>query len=84
MGIPAVFRFILHDGEIVKLVERDLEVACMKERMGEDLVENQVDIFVDNIMTTVNMKARLHTGNQLFELVYKWSLSSLCILLVIQ
>ena len=31
----AELRFIVQDGEIIKLGEGDLEVACMKERMGE-------------------------------------------------
>ena len=52
MGIPAVFRFIVHDGGIIKLGEGVLKVSCMKERMGEDLVENQDD----NILTPVNME----------------------------
>ena len=44
MGIPAVFSLILHNGGNVKLLEGDLELACMKDRMGEDFVE--CDIFV--------------------------------------
>jgi hypothetical protein len=33
----AVFRFIVQDGGIIKLGVGDLEVACMKERIGEDM-----------------------------------------------
>ena len=32
--IPSIFRFITCDGKI----NRDLEVACMNERIGEDLM----------------------------------------------
>ena len=36
--IPSVFRFITYDGDIIKLGGRDLEVACMNERIGENLM----------------------------------------------
>ena len=35
--VQAVFRFIVQDGGIIKLGVGDLEVACMKERIGEDM-----------------------------------------------
>ena len=79
----AEHRFIVQDGEIIKLWEGDLEVTCMKERMGEDLVESHTDSFVEQILTAVNMEGRLYNGNQLPN----WSINGLslpCILLVIQ
>ena len=57
----AELRFIVQDGEIIKLGEGDLEVTCMKERIGEDLVESHTDSCVPG----VNMEGRLYTGNQL-------------------
>ena len=33
--VQAVFRFIVQDGGIIKFWEGDLEVACMKDEMGE-------------------------------------------------
>ena len=36
--IPSVFRFITYDGDIFDLVDKDPEVACMNERIGEDLM----------------------------------------------
>ena len=33
----AVFRFIVQDEGIIKLGVRDLEMACMKERIWEDM-----------------------------------------------
>ena len=38
--------------------------TCMKERMGEDVVESQADSYVDKLLTAVNMEGRLYTGNQ--------------------
>ena len=34
--LPAEFRFIVQDGGIIKLGVGDLEVACTKERIGEN------------------------------------------------
>ena len=36
------FHAVVHGG-IIKLGEGDLEVACMKDEMGEDVVESQTD-----------------------------------------
>ena len=33
-----VLRFIDYDGEVIKMGDRDLKVACMNERIGEDLM----------------------------------------------
>ena len=49
----AVFRFIVQDGGIIKLGEGDLEVACMKASMGEDVEKSQADSHVDKIMNAV-------------------------------
>ena len=53
--LPAVFMFIVEYGELSKLWEGDLEVACMREMMGEDLRETQADCYVDRMLTTLNM-----------------------------
>ena len=44
----------MQDGGINKLGEGDLEVACMKERMGENKVESQADSYVDKILIAAN------------------------------
>ena len=49
----------MQDGGINKLGEGDLEVACMKERMGEDVEKSQADSNVDNIMNDVNSALQL-------------------------
>ena len=49
------FTFIVQDGRIIKLEEGDLEVACMKDRMSEDMSESQADSYVDKILT-INME----------------------------
>ena len=53
--LPAVFMFIVEYGGFSKLWEGDLEVACMREMMGEDLRETQADSYVDRILTTLNL-----------------------------
>ena len=55
----AVLRFIVQDGKIMKPGEEDLEVACMKEGMGEDVVESYTGSYVEQIQTAVNMEGRL-------------------------
>ena len=45
--LPAVFMFIVEYGGFSKLWEGDLEVACMREMMGEDSWETQADCYVD-------------------------------------
>ena len=55
----------MQDGGINKLGEGDLEVACMKERMGEDVEKSHSDSNVDNIMNAVTWRAVMYTGNQL-------------------
>ena len=54
--------FLLCYGGIIKLEEGDLEVACMKERMGENKVESQADSYVDKILTAINMEMSSLTG----------------------
>ena len=53
--LPAVFMFIVEYGGLSKLWEGDLEVACMREMMGENLRETQADSYVDRILTTYKM-----------------------------
>ena len=53
--LPAVYMLIVEYGGLSKLWEGDLEVACMREMMGEDLRETQADSYVDRILTTLNM-----------------------------
>ena len=50
----AVFRFIVQDGGIIKLGEGDLEVACMKDEMGGNVVESQTDSYVDKTPIAAN------------------------------
>ena len=57
--MPDVFRLIVQDGGITKLGEEDLEVACVRERMGElleGMMESQADSYVARILTAVNME----------------------------
>ena len=53
--LPAVFMFIVEYGGLSKLWKGDLEVACMREMMGEDFSETQAVSYVDGILTTFNM-----------------------------
>ena len=60
--VPDVFRLIVQDGGITKLGEEDLEVACVRERMGElleGMMESQADSYVARILTAVNMEGSL-------------------------
>ena len=40
---------------MTRILEPGLEVACMKDKMGEDMVESQADSYVDKILT-INME----------------------------
>ena len=42
--LPSVFMFIMQYGGITKLGEGDLQVACMRERIGEDRLKSQADM----------------------------------------
>ena len=80
--VQTVSRFIVQDGGIIKLGEGDLEVACMKQRMGEDVEKSQADSHVDKIMNAVTW-----IGGCILEISsltgLQWSFFSM-LLLVIQ
>jgi len=56
--LPAVFRFIVEDGDVDKLGEEDAEVNCIIERLedkvGDEPMDSQADSYVDRILTAVN------------------------------
>jgi hypothetical protein len=74
---------IVQDGGIYKLGEGDLEVACMKERMGEDVEKSHADSNVDNIMNAVTWRGGCNVyWKSALLLVYKWSFFSMFLLVI--
>ena len=73
----------MQDGGINKLGEGDLEVACMKERMGEDVEKSQADSNVDRQYNECcDMEGCNVYWKSTLLLVYKWSFFSMFLLVI--